>query len=413
MARFRVRALSGSDEITEDIVEAPDRATVVQRLGDEGCLPVRVREIAPESGNAPTRPTGAKGRRWVATRRRLRRGSMAIFIRELQTFLDAGLTADRALAVIASTSSVPAMAEIANDMRDGIRRGVPLSDTMAAHGETFDPFHVAIVRAGEAGGTLGQSLDVMAAYVERSDSLRASVRSALIYPAILVCATFVSLLVFLAYVVPQFEALFGASAAEPPAITRGVFAVSIIVREYGMIALGAATVLLLLLRSYGRAAAPTTTLQRLVLGIPVVGDIVRRTEVERIVRSLSALLGSDVPLATALPLAAETARNGIIAGTLGRVADDVKDGDRLADSIERTGEFPALAVELVRVGEESGQLQAMLVKLADVFSRQVETSLNRLVSLIAPALVVVAGIFVGIVVIALHSSILSVNALAP
>ncbi len=235
MARYSYRALAPSGEITEGVMEAPDRAAVISQLRANNHMPIRAvvvddREAAATAEARPRTAAGWPGRLRLAWPRRVDRGAVAVFTREMHTLLEAGLPADRALQLIAEISTNPALAAVVTRLRARVRGGAALSEAMADEGEVFGPFYRAMTRAGEAGGALDATMDSLADYLERTGRLAASVRSALIYPAILIAAAGVSVLILMTLVVPQFELLFRETAAEIPWITGLVLAASRLLR---------------------------------------------------------------------------------------------------------------------------------------------------------------------------------------
>lgn len=417
MARYSYRALAPSGEIAEGVMDAPDRAAVISRLRANNHMPIRAVAVdEPLPAATPVaRPRPAARRpgrlRW-RWRRRVTQGAITVFTREMHTLLEAGLPADRALQVIADTCANPTLAAVVTGLRARVRGGAPLSEAMAEHGAVFGPFYRAMVRAGEAGGTLDATMESLAGYLERTGRLAASVRSALIYPAILIAAAGVSVLILMTLVVPQFELLFRETAGEVPWITRVVIAASQMLRGYGWILVLAGLAAWLGLRWRWRRPAARARRDRALLRLPVAGHLLARIEVERLARSLATLLANGVALPAALGLAGAVANNQVIADAMAAAVDRVKQGERLAGVLDAAGAFPPLAVQLIRVGEESGRLEAMLLKLADAYAREVEVTMKRLLALLEPSLILLIGVFVAGIVLSLFAAIFGINALA-
>lgn len=412
MGRFKYKALAPDGGYTEGVMGAADREGVIARLRASNHMPVMV---TPEAADeAPEENLETKGRRAGIRRRRRRpsRASVAIFTRELQTLLEAGLPADRALEAIVEASADQPIAEVAADLRARLRSGDALSQALESHPDIFSSFYVAMVRAGETGGSLDNALAHLARYQERAEEISTAVRTALVYPIILVFATFISLIILMTLVVPQFEQLFRESAVALPASTRFVLWASAIFQDYGWLAALGLLAGWLALRRRRRNSSSRARWDAAQLRLPVVGALVARIEVERFARSLAALLSNGVTLPVALEFAAGTLRNSAIGSAVAEAAENVKRGERLADSLAAGGLIPPLAIQLIRVGEESGDLGVMLLKLADIFAAEIESSIKRLVTLIEPSLIILIGCFVAFVVISLLSAILEINALA-
>ena len=413
MAQFRYRALAPSGDVTEGVMDAPDRDAVISRLRASNHLPVMAAAV---DGNAAGEPPvaapaapGKAARRWRG--RRAGRAQVTAFTRELETLLDAGLPLDDALATIAEATANEAFTAVILDLRVRVREGIALSDAMAAHPALFGGFYRGMVRAGEAGSRLGEALARVGGYLERADRLIASVRTALIYPSILITAVLVSLVVLMTLVVPQFDLLLRESASDLPWNTRLVLDVSAFLRGYGWLVALALIAVWFVLRALWRNPAARARRDRRLLGLPLAGGLITRIEVERLARSLAALLGSGVPLHTALELAAGASANLAMTQAVGAAVEAVKRGERLADALAASGVFPPLAVQLVRVGETGGQLEPMLLKLADFYALDVEVTLKRLVALVEPALIITVSLFAAVVVISLLSAVLGINAI--
>ena len=406
MARFRYRAVGNDGAVSEDVIEASDRAAAIAQLRKAERLPV---EIAPDGGVSLDAKTI---RPRLGTRRTTGRNAQVRFTRELATMIGADVSVDRALEVLAQTTTDAALAAVAGTMRRRVREGQSLAQTAADHPAIFSPFYCATLRAGEAGGRLAEALASLARYQERMNQLVNTVQSALIYPTLLALAALVSLVVLLVYVVPQFDQLFREAAAPLPWGTRAVVGVSQFVVDYGWLVLLVALGLWLYVRLNWRRAGIGRRFDRMVLRWPLLGDVVRRLETERFAYALAALLRNGVLLHEALALAADAARNAVFADTIRRSTEAVKGGATLAAALAQGGAFPTVALELVRVGEEGGRLVEMLDRLAASNAAEVETAIKRFVAILEPSLIVVIGVVVGAIILSLVSAIAGINALA-
>jgi len=407
VARFRYRAVDNDGAVSEDVIEAPDRAAAIAQLRQAERLPV---EIAPDAGDAA--PVGQAPRR----RRQIGRGSarqaQVRFTREFATMIGADVSVDRALEVLAQTTTHPALADVAGTMRRRVREGQGLAQAAADHPTVFSPFYCATLRAGEAGGRLAEALASLARYQERMRQLVGTVQSALIYPTLLALAALVSLVVLLVYVVPQFDQLFREAAVPLPWGTRAVVGVSRFVVDYGWLVLLVGLALWFYLRTNWRRSSVGRRFDRMVLGWPFLGDVIRRLETERFAYALAALLRNGVSLPDALTLTADAAGNKVFADTIRRSTELVKSGATLAAALARGNAFPPVALELVRVGEEGSGLVEMLDRLASTNATEVETAIKRFVAILEPGLIVVIGVIVGAIILSLVSAIAGINALA-
>jgi len=353
-------------------------------------------------------PRTNKGKRRPAMPAKLQ----PVFTRELQVLLSAGLPVDQSLKIIVESTADDRVAAAADTLLTRVRAGAVLSEAMDTMPEQFDEFLRTAVRAGEAGGALGDVLDQVAAYQERGARLMRAVRTALIYPAILAFAAALSVVLLLTLVVPQFELLFQQAGQTPPLATRIVIAASSLLRQYGWIVPVAGFAGWLALRLRFAGAARRARLDRRLLHLPLVGSLIAGVSVERFARSTATLLANGVALPDALGLVAETLPNRAIGAAIGAAVERVKQGERLADAVEDARVLPLLAVQLIRVGEEGGRLTEMLARLSAIYAADVDVAVRRLIAIIEPALILGIGVVVGGVILSLLAAVTGVNALA-
>lgn len=412
VGHFHCKVMTADGEIVEDVMEAASRDEVVAHIRESGRLPIAVAALDPEmpaDANVSQSARSAHARRW---RVRSDHRSLALFTRKLGTLLDAGLSLPRSLSVLASPDVADPSTQLARDLHRRLRQGAALSDAMDMHPDRFDPFYRAMIRAGESAGALGGTLGRLADFLDKATALRSAIRSALIYPTILLAAAVISIVLLVTLVLPQFESLLRAAPGELPGVTRAVFAVADFLRGWGWALLAGLLLPLALARSPLGGAGFMRWADRWALRLPLAGELIRKTEFERIFRSLAALIENGVALPRALELAAAIARNSMIRDAVACANPAVRQGEPLSGALAAHEAVPRLAVQLIRVGEESGALHAMLLRTADIFAVDVELALKRLVSLIEPALIILIGVLVATIVVSLLSAIVGINALA-
>jgi len=404
-----------SEEPPPEPFPEPSRAVVPASVT---LPPVPFSDIAAEREREPERtemPPPAREKRKPKpkrARRALPSRLLPVFTRELQVLLSAGLPMDQALRIIVESTADDRVAAAADALLARVRGGALLSEAMETLPEQFDEFLRTAVRAGEAGGSLAEVLDQVAAYQERGQKLERSVKTALIYPMILAFAAAFSVTLLLTLVVPQFEALLRQSAQAPPLATRLVIAASIYLREYGWIAPAGGLVLWLLARLRYRGPRNRAKLHARLLRLPLIGKVLAGVSVERLARALGTLLANGVPLPEALPLVANAVPNRAIGAITAAAAERVKQGERLADALEEGRVLPSLAVQLIRVGEEGGRLSEMLARIAEIYAGDVDVAVRRVTAVIEPALILMIGVVVGGIVLSLLAAITGLNTLA-
>ncbi len=404
MTRFRYRAVAQGGELTTGFIEAAGRPEALERLRRMGLLPV---EAEPGEGNAVP-----WYRREIGRRSGPNAQGVATLVEELAVLLDAGLPLDRALAILEAEAEHKALRPVLEDVLERVRSGTPLADAMRPHPKVFGPMAIALVEAGQAAGNLREALARLAEMMLRAEQLREQIRSALIYPVLLVLAAGGSVLILLGVVVPQFESFFEGSRVSLPLATVIVMGASRGLRDHGMIA-----ALALGLGGFAlhRAASTPTGRRmrdRMLLRLPLLGSLLARVETARFARTLGTLLESGVALTAALTIATRTFQNQVIVEAMAEVGEALKQGRGLSRPLEATGLLPPIAITFVRTGEEAGRLGEMLVRLAEALDREVRKSTQRLMALLVPIITIVLGVIVALIVGAILSAMLSLNELA-
>jgi len=397
MPRFAYRAVAAvSGEIRRGSLDAPSEAVALARLRHQGLAPIDLRE-------GPAAAAGGGGA--------CRKG-LPDALGELAVLLGAGLPLDRALQIGAEHIAQPPLRAAFATLRDRVKAGLPLSRAMAESGGVFPPMACALAEAGEASGRLESSLARLAAALDRAQALRQTMRSALVYPAMLLAVAVGVILVMLLVVVPQFETLLADLGGKLPVATRLLIEVSRAARDWGLVILAG-----LVLFGFGlvrllRRPALRARWDRLALRLPLVGALIAMAETARLARTLGSLVESGVALPTALGIAGRALDNGALAGALAGVAEGVRQGGGLSRPLAATGMFPKVAIGFLRTGEETAQLGAMLIRLADVLDRDVATTTQRMIALMTPLLTIGLGLAVAGIIAAIFSAILGINDLA-
>ncbi|MEM1113674.1 MAG: type II secretion system F family protein [Pseudomonadota bacterium] len=331
---------------------------------------------------------------------------------ELAVLLRAGLPLDRSLKVLIDMSAQPAMESILRELLKSVKGGKALSSALQGHDKVFSGFYINMVRAGEASGQLSAVLDRLVEYLQSAKATRDSVISAMVYPAILLTVSVISVAVMLGFVVPQFEPLFEDMGEALPAMTRGVLAAADFITAYAWLLAALAVGIYLYVRSWLRSEAGREKMHQQLLDLPIAGSIVFQFEISKFARTAGTLLGNGVSLLKAISIAIETVDNKVIRESLEVLPPAVKSGKRISASLEATGKFTPMVVQMVRVGEESGSLDSMMLELARVYEDQVDAGIKRGLALLEPVLIMVMGVLIAVIIIAILMGIMSVNDLA-
>lgn len=400
MPAFRYQAVGADGNLLDGDMEGRAQEEVVQRLQTMGYIPIRVEEVA----------AGGGGFGWRG-RKRLRQDDVAIFTQELATLLRAGLPLDRALAVAISLAENDAVRDLLSLIREDVRAGSTLHAAMEARTGVFSRLYLNMIRAGEAGGALAVVMARLSEFMERAKELKETVKSAMVYPVILVMVAVLSVVVLLMFVVPQFSQMFAESGKALPLPTQIVIGLGDFFRHYWWALLLGGYLLYAFFRRQMAQPAARYRWDARFLAMPLVGELVARIEVARFSRTLATLLANGVTLLAALSIVKDTLTNTFMAGRLDQVITQLREGRGLGRPLQETGVFPGLAVHMVMVGEETGRLQEMLFQVADVFDREVQRTVKRMLGLMEPVLILGLGLIIGGIIMSILVAILSVNEL--
>lgn len=399
MPWYVYKAVSPSGEVIEGELEAADQAAVIERLRGQGNVPIRAEERRGSAGMT----------RRVVLRRggRISGRDIAILTREMAILLQAGLPLDRALTTLANLSRQGPMRSLVDRISERVRGGSSLGEALESEGDVFPGFYAGMVRAGEAGGSLEVVLDRLADTLERTQALRETVRSALQYPALVVILAVVSLVILMTKVVPEFRPLFEESGAALPISTQIIIAISDAVRDYWWAMVGLLLLAVVILRRHNADPDGRLRWDRFLLRLPLLGELLIKIEVARLARTLGTLLTNQVNVLNALSMTVGTLNNRAVATTLMDLRGRLAKGEGLGVPLAETGVFPIMAVQLIQVGEESGRLEPMLLRVADIYDDEVKRTIGRLLALLVPVVTIVLGVIIAFIIGSILAAILS------
>jgi general secretion pathway protein F len=399
---FAYRAADRSGRTVDGMMEAYDANAVVERLHREDFYPLRVE---------PAREHGRLGQHLFGAPRVPARDVLA-FTQQLATLVEAGLPLERALVVLGEVAPSRRLRQIVQDVTQSVRAGSTLADALARHHpRPFSRLYVNTVRAGERGGVLELSLRRLAEHLESTRELREAIVSALIYPVLLAVVGAGAVVFLLTFVLPRFAVILADLGQALPLPTRLVLAASDALLAYWWAIAAAVLAIAVAWQAVARSDGGRLQMDAGLLRLPIVGDVLRKVEIGRAIRTLGTLLSSGVPLLGSIDVAREGSGNRVVANALAAVHDGVKRGEGLAKPMAQSGVFPNLVVHMVRVGEETGHLDDMLGRVAGNYEREVRVAVRRLVATLEPAIIVVLGLVVLGIVLAILLAILSVNEL--
>jgi general secretion pathway protein F len=399
MPEFSYKAIKGTGELVQGTLVAETEPALLAQLRRMGCMPIHV--------GAKDGSTGAS---WASLKRRGTSSSDRLgFARQLATLVRAGVPLDRSLSLSRDLAEKPAMQAVIAATLKELRSGQSLANSLAANPRFFPPLYVAMVRAGEASGTLPAVLDRLVEFEEFSAELRGYLISALIYPTVLLAVGTVAIAFLLGFVVPRFAQIFEEAGKELPLPTQILMDVSQAFRDYGWIAAVVIILTAVLFTRWVRTDPGRLRWDQWRLKAPLLGDVSLKLEIARFAKTMGTLLNQAVPIISALRLTREVLSNRRVAAAVEPLIQGVKRGQGLAGPLAETRMFPALAVQLMTLGEQTGKLDSMLLELATIYDREVRVATKRLVALVEPAVILAMGLVVGTIVISTLLAIVSIN----
>ena len=405
MALFRYRALSVNGETIEGEMEANSKDAVVAWLHEVGHIPIET-NVADISG------ASAQTSKLFGSKKALSQQDVNMITGKLAIMLRAGLPLDNAMEMLINLVNPGPGRQTLERIRADVQNGAPLSEAMQSYPQIFNKLYVNTLKAGEAAGAMDTVLERLADYLERSRELKETIKSALIYPAILFFVALISLAILLIYVVPQFSDLFEGMNQAMPLPTMIVIGVSEFIQRWWWMILLILIVGFLAAKWLYHNPATRKLIDHRLLEMPLLSDLIKKIEVARFSRTLGTLTANGVPLLTGLSIVSETVNNTVMSEALESVSEQLREGKGIAKPLSETKLFPQLAVQLIHVGEETGEMEKMLNQLGDIYDNEVKETVKRLLTLLEPALIIGLGIVIAAIIISILLAILGLNEFA-
>ena len=421
MARFNYVALDTRGQEATGLVEAPSSNAAISQLRQAGYFPTSVIEEAISSPDGKearqraakmagvTKPRAKKGI-VLFQRKKVKSKVMMIFTRQLATLIDSGLPLLRSLNVLAKQERDKVLKRTINKVADSVQSGSTFSDALALHPRIFNDLYVNMVKAGEVGGVLELVLNRLSEFQEKAAKIKNKVVAAMVYPGIVMTMAVGIMGFLLVFIVPKFETIFHDLLGDKPLppVTRFVIGASDFVKNHGLILLGVVIAAITLYKFIGRTRGGRFVIDSFKLRMPLFGNLNRKTAISRFARTLGTLVTSGVPILQALNITRETAGNSSIARAISQVHDSVKEGESIVQPLEASRVFPPMVVSMVDVGEETGKLPEMLLKIADVYDDEVDNAVAAITSMLEPIMIVFLALIVGTIVLALFTPLISI-----
>jgi len=417
MAEFDYRAASQGGQISSGRLNAASREEALRQLRGKGLTPIRLSDASADgaalvAAAAPEKAAPLLNRRLFARERPPGFQDVHNLTGELSVMLKAGLPLDRSLRVLIGMSQKASLTAVLEDLLKAVKGGKGLSQALQPHEALFGNFYISMVRSGEAGGHLSEALEQMAEHLERLKSLRDNMVSAMVYPAILLIVAVLSVFLLLGYVVPQFEPLFNDLGDGLPMPTRIIVGLGHLVSDWGWLMILFTALAIWGGKRWLRTDGGQAWKDARLLRLPVFGTILRKYEITRFARSMGTLLKNGVPIVNAIRIASNTMGNRILRTAIDNVAPAIKQGGRMTDAMTQAGLFTPLTLSMVKLGEETGRLDDMLLEVARVHDTEVQAGIKRGLTLVEPLMILTLGMVIAAIIVSILLGIMSVNDLA-
>ncbi|HLF91882.1 MAG TPA: type II secretion system F family protein [Planctomycetota bacterium] len=434
MPTFSVEAMDNKGKRIKADIDASSANDAIAKLKQKGYKPMNVKEkaasaavatppptpaAAPAGGAAPTQraaaappisavPTGGKqGRKGFFFAGRVKHKQLTQFTQQLSVLMDAGLPIVRSLKILGNQQKPGLLKNIVLEVSEDVETGSSFSEALAKHPKTFDKLYVNMIKAGEAGGVLDVILQRLATFMERMEALKRKIIGASIYPAVVITIAVAVVLAIMKFIVPKFREVFTQVKVEMPALTVMLMGISNFIESFWYIILATPFVFWFIIKAWGRTKGGRLALDKMKLSAPLIGMIIKKSVIARFCRTLGTLLQSGVPILEALAIVKNATGNEVVSNAIGTVHDSIREGESIAEPLAACGVFDDIVINMIDVGEETGELDKMLLKIADNYDAEVDAAVSALMSVMEPILIVGLGFTVGFIVVALFLPLIS------
>lgn len=401
MAVFTYKATDRLGKPVTGNIEAKDKKAVIARLQESDYFPIRIEE----KGKSSSRERKLS----FSFGQRIKKKDVLIFTSQLATLTSSGVPLDRSLTILTELTENKKLSQIIADVQKSVHGGSHFTDALARHPRVFTKLYLSMVKAGESGGVLENVLIRLADFLESSQDFKDSVTSALIYPVLLTLVGGGAVIVLLTFVVPKFTQIFADMGQTLPLPTRFLLGLSTILLHYWWLVVALTLGVVFSIRYYINTADGKWFWDSLKLRLPIWKDLTQKIEVSRFSRTLGTLVQSGVPILQSLAIVKDVIGNSVLAKAIREIQGKIKEGEKISGPLRQSHLFPPMAIHMIDVGEETGQLESMLFKVADAYDVETRTSVKRMVALLEPALILFMGVVVGFIVISMLMAIFGIN----
>ena len=390
MPIYKWEGKTAKGAIKKGEMEAPTEAALRIHLRQQSVIPTKITSKGKELKFS------------LPFKQKVKQRSIAVFTRQLATMIDAGLPLVQSLEILSSQQESKVFKNIIREIREDVEGGSTFAGALKKHPATFDELYTNLVVAGEEGGILDNILTRLANYIEKSEALKKKVKSALIYPATIVGVAVIVVMILMIFVIPVFENMFKSAGQTLPLPTLIVVTLSKLIKKYVVIFIPALVLLIYLLRKYHKTDSGKAVIDRTLLKLPVFGPLFKKIAVARFSRTLGTLVSSGVPILDGLSIVSRTSGNRTIETAILNARASIREGETIAEPLNRSNIFPPMVIQMISVGESTGALDSMLSKIADFYEEEVDIAVANLTSLLEPFLMIFLGVVIGGVVISMY-----------
>ena len=401
MAKFKYVVKDKENKTMKGVLETESKDSAIRSLRDKGLIIISLDEERKNYFSLSSiLPEGNK---------KIKIDDLVVFSRQLATMVDAGIPLVNALDILSEQMENPTFKKVTKKIRDDVETGSSLSDALGRHKIVFSNLFINMVKAGESSGMLDEILDRLATYLEKTSSLQRKVKSALVYPTAVTSMALLITVFLLIKVIPVFKDIYEGFGAKLPGPTQFMISLSDFLRSYFYVAIALIAGLAFLINRYSKTESGKMRLDSIKLNMPIFGILMRKVAVSKFTRTLSTLIKSGVPILGSLEIVSKTSGNKVVETAVDNVRKNVREGEPIADPLLRSGVFPPMVVRMISVGEQTGELEKMLTKIADFYDEQVDAAVSGLTSLIEPLIIAFLGVVIGGIVVCMFMPILQMS----
>jgi type IV pilus assembly protein PilC len=390
MPIFKWEGKAAKGAIKKGEMEAPNEAAIRIHLRQQNIIPTKITS------------KGAEIKISLPFKKKVKERSIAIFTRQLATMIDAGLPLVQSLEILSSQQENKVFKNIIREIREDVESGSTFAGALRKHPVTFNELYTNLVVAGEEGGILDSILTRLANYIEKAAALKKKVKSALVYPSVIITVAIGVVIILMVFVIPVFETMFKSAGQTLPLPTLIVLTISKLIKKYIIIIIPAFIFLFFLFRKYHQTENGRAVIDRLLLKLPVLGPLLKKIAVARFTRTLGTLISSGVPILDGLNIVSRASGNRTVETAILNARASIREGETIAEPLNRSGIFPPMVIQMISVGESTGALDSMLSKIADFYDDEVDIAVANLTSLLEPFLMIFLGIVIGGIVISMY-----------